>query len=104
MRRYTAEFKAQLIRQIPTEEKSVDQLAAEQGTHPNSVSLEISLSKRYPFFSPTKLPKSRQKGKRLTQNRYITRTLKQVNSLLSLSGSNQLCSLYPQETPGYLQF
>lgn len=36
-RRYTAEFKAQLVRQILSEEKSVTQLAAEHGIHPNQL-------------------------------------------------------------------
>jgi transposase-like protein len=36
-RRYTAEFKAQLVRQILSEEKSVAQLGAEHGIHPNQL-------------------------------------------------------------------
>ena len=36
-RRYTAEFKAQLVRQILSEEKSVAQLATEHGIHPNQL-------------------------------------------------------------------
>ncbi len=36
-RRYTAEFKAQLVRQILSEEKSVAQLAAEHSIHPNQL-------------------------------------------------------------------
>lgn len=36
-RRYTAEFKAQLVRQILSEEKSVALLAAEHGIHPNQL-------------------------------------------------------------------
>jgi transposase-like protein len=36
-RRYTAEFKAQLVREILQEQKSVAQLAAEHGIHPNQL-------------------------------------------------------------------
>jgi transposase-like protein len=36
-RRYTAEFKAQLVQQMLRDEKSVAQLAAEHGIHPNQL-------------------------------------------------------------------
>src|SRR4051794_3320989 len=89
-KRYTPEFKAQVVRQMLREEKSIAQLAADNWqqttgsrvryppppTPTNCTSGGTPLSKLYPLCSLTSRPRRRLPGEKLTPNKCMTCTLR----------------------------